>query len=129
MMYGSYLHWNRNNTPVMNSFYRNSILREPEVLFNFDTSTITRDNLDECIQKVSRELFSQRPATEPYVRALMMFGSYLHWKLREESWYNVNLLLDAMATVLENEGFEPPTSIFDWIRILVNSIYGYLRLR
>ena len=113
----------------MNSFCRDSILREPEVLFNFDTSTITRDNLDECIQKVSRELFSQRPATEPYVRALMMFGSYLHWKLREESWYNVDLILQSMTTVLENEGFEPPTSIFDWIRILVNSIYGYLRLR
>ena len=113
----------------MSNFYLNSILREPEVSFDFDTSTITRDNLDECIQKVSRELFSQRPATEPYVRAFMMFGSYLHWKLREESWYHVELLLESMATVLEDEGFEPPTSIFDWIKLLVNSIYGYLCLR
>ena len=113
----------------MSSFYRDSILREPDASFDFDTSSITRDNLDECIQKVSRELFSQRPATEPYVRAFMMFGSYLHWKLREESWYHVELLLESMATVLENEGFEPPTSIFDWIKILVNSIYGYLLLK
>ena len=113
----------------MSSFYRNSILGEQEVSFNFDTSSITRDNLNECIQKVSRELFSQRPVTEPYVRAFMVFGSYLHWNLREESWYDVELLLDSMATVLENEGFEPPTSIFDWIKILVNSIYGYLCLK
>ena len=113
----------------MSSFYRDSILREPDASFDFDTSSITRDNLDECIQKVSRELFSQRPAAEPYVRAFMMFGSYLHWKLREESWYHVELLLEPMATALEKEGFEPPTSIFDWIKILVNSIYEYLRLR
>ena len=85
-------------------FCRASILREPEVLFNFDTSTITRDNLDECIQEMSRELFSQRPATEPYVRALMMFGSYLHWRLNEEPWYNVDLLLEGMPTALENAG-------------------------
>ena len=68
---------NRNNTPIMSSFYLNSILREPEVSFDFDTSSITRDNLDEFIQK-SRDLFSQRPATEPCVRAIMMFESYLH---------------------------------------------------
>ena len=92
-----------------------------------DTSTITKDNLDESIQKISGELFRQRPATD--VRAFMMFGSYLHWKLREESWYHVELLLESMATVLEDEGFEPPISIFDWIKILVNSIYGYLLLK
>ena len=108
----------------MSSFYRDTILGEPEVSFNFDTSSITRDNLDECIQKVSRELFSQRPATEPYVRAFMVFGSYLHWKLREESWYHVELLLESMATVLENESFEPPTSIFDWIEILLIAYMG-----
>ena len=113
----------------MNNFYRNSILREPEVSYDFDVSTVTRENLNEYIQKISRELFSQRPVTEPYVRALMMFGSYLHWELHEESWYNVDLLLDSMATALENAGFNPPTSIFDWIKILVNSIYGYLWLR
>ena len=113
----------------MSNFYRNSVLGEPDASFDFDTSKITRDNLDECIQKVSRELFSQRPATEPYVRAFMMFGSYLHWKLHEESWYHVDLLLEAMATALENAGFKPPISIFDWIKILLNSIYGYLRLR
>ena len=107
----------------MSTFYRDSILREPEVSFNFDTSSITRDNLDECIQKLSRELFSQRPVTEPFVRAFMMFGSYMHWKLREESWYHVELLLKSMTTIFENEGFEPPTSIFDWIEILVNSIH------
>ena len=89
-------------------------------------STITEENLDECIQKISRELFGQRPVTEPYVQALMMFGSYLHWKLHEESWYHVDLLLEAMATTLENAGFNPPISIFDWIKILVNSIYDYL---
>ena len=110
----------------MSSFYRNSILGEPDASFDFDTSSITRDNLDECIQKVSRDLFSQRPATEPYVQALMMFGSFLRWKLHEESWYHVDLLLEAMATALENAGFKPPISIFDWIKILVNSIYGYL---
>ena len=113
----------------MSNFYRNSVLGEPDASFDFDTSKITRDNLDECIQKISRELFSQRPATEPYVRALMMFGSYLHWKLHEESWYHVDLLLEAMATALENVGYTPPVTIFDWIKILVNSIYGHLRLR
>ena len=112
----------------MSNFYHTLILKEPEVSFDFYTSTITKENLDKCIQKISRELFSQRPAIDPYVRAFMMFGSYLHWKLREESWYHVELLLESMATVLENEGFEPPTSIFDWIKILVNSIYGYLYL-
>ena len=113
----------------MSSFYLNSILGEPEVSFDFDTSSITRDNLDECIQKVSRELFSQRPVTEPYVRAFMMFGSYLHWKLREESWYHVELLLESMANALKDEGFQPPTSILDWMNILVNSIYEYLLLK
>ena len=120
---------NRNNTSIMSNFYRNSVLGEPDASFDFDTSSITRDNLDECIQKVSRELFSQRPATEPYVRAFMMFGSYLHWKLREESWYHVELLLESMATALENVGYTPPVTIFDWIKILVNSIYGHLQLR
>ena len=113
----------------MSNFYRNLILREPEVSFDFDVSTITEENLDESIQKISGELFRQRPTTEPYVRALMMFGSYLHWKLHDESWYQVELLLESMATALENEGFEPPTGIFDWIKLLVNSIYGYLLLR
>ena len=110
----------------MSSFYRNSVLGEPDASFDFDTSSITRDNLDECIQKVSRELFSQRPATEPYVRAFMIFGSYLHWKLSDKSWYHVDLLLDAMASAWKDVGFNPPIGIFDWIRILVNSIYGYL---
>ena len=84
----------------MSNIYRNSILRKPEVSFDFETSTITKDNLDECIQKISIELFSQRPATEPYVRAFMMFESYLHWRLHEESWYYVDLLLKSMATAL-----------------------------
>ena len=92
-----------------------------------DTSTITKDNLDESIQKISGELFRQRPATD--VRAFMMFGSYLNWKLHEESWYHVDLLLEVMATALENVGYTPPVTIFDWIKILVNSIYGHLRLR
>ena len=100
--------------------------KECEVSFDFDTSTITKENLNKCIQKVSRELFSQRPATEPYVRAFMIFGSYLHWKLSDKSWYLVDLLLDAMASALEDVSFNPPIGIFDWIRILVNSIYGYL---
>ena len=56
----------------------------------------------------------------------MMFGSFLHWNLHEESWYHVDLLLGAMETALENAGFNPPTSIFDWIKILVNSIYEHL---
>ena len=111
-------------------FCRTSILREPEVSFNFDVSTITEENLNECMQNISRELFRQRPVTTPYVKALMEFGSFLHWKLHGESWYHVDLLLEAMATALEkeNEGLNPPTGIFDWIKILVNSIYGYLRL-
>ena len=110
-------------------FCRASILKEPAVSFTFDVSTITEENLGECIQKISRELFDQRPVTEPYVRALLMFGSYLHWKMHEESWYNVESLLESMATALVNAGFNPPTSIFDWIKILVNRIYGYLWLR
>ena len=109
-------------------FCQTSILRQSDVSFDFDVSTITEENLDESIQKISGELFRQRPTTEPYVRALMMFGSYLHWKLHDESWYQVELLLESMATALENEGFEPPTGIFDWIKLLVNSIYGYIRL-
>ena len=116
---------NRKNTSIMKStrqFCRTSILREPEVSFDFDVSTITEENLGECIQKISGELFRQRPMTEPYVRALMMFGSYLHWKLHEQSWYHVDLLLDAMVGALENAGFNPPISIFDWIKLLVNSI-------
>ena len=56
----------------------------------------------------------------------MMFESYLHWKLYEESWYHVDLLLEAMVSALENAGFKPPISIFDCIKILVNSMYGYL---
>ena len=100
-------------------FCRTSILREPEVSFNFDVSTITEENLNECIQNISRELFRQRPVTTPYVKALMEFGSFLHWKLHGESWYHVDLLLEAMATALENAGFNPPVSIFDWIKILV----------
>ena len=110
----------------MSNFYRNLILREPEVSFDFDTSTLTKENLDESIQKISGDLFRQRSVSRPYVQAFMIFGSYLHWKLQEESWYQVELLLESMASALENEGFEPPTGIFDWIKILVNSIYGYL---
>ena len=103
-----------------------SKLRQSDVSFDFDVSTVTEENLDESIQKISRELFRQRPATEPYVRALMMLGSYLHWKLHEEPWYHIDLVLEAMATALENAGFQPPFSIFYWIKLLVNSIYGYL---
>ena len=110
-------------------FCQTSILRESEVLFDFDVSSITEENLTECIEKISGELFRQRPTTEPYVQALMMFGSYVHWKLHDESWYHVDLLLEAMATALENVGYTPPVTIFDWIKILVNSIYGHLRLR
>ena len=92
----------------MSNIYRNFILREPEVSFDFDTSAITKDNLAECIQKISSELFRQRPATEPYVRSFMMFGSFLHWNLHAESWYHVDLLLGALTTALENAGFNPP---------------------
>ena len=107
-------------------FCQTSILREPEVSFDFDVSTITEENLAGCIQQISSELFHQRPVTEPYVRALLMFGSHLHRKLHGESWYHVDLLLEAMATALENAGFNPPMTYFDWIRMIVNSIYGYL---
>ena len=103
-------------------FCRTSILKWSEVSFDFDVSTITEENLDESIQKISGELFRQRPVTKPYVQALMMLGSYLHWRLHEEPWYHVDLLLGAMATALENAGFNPPFSIFDWIKLLVNSI-------
>ena len=113
---------------TIRNFCRTSLLKECEVSFDFDTSTLTKENLNECIQKISRELFSQRSVSTPYVQAFLIFGSYLHWKLQEESWYQIDLLLDAMARALENEGFEPPADIFDWIKILVNSIYGYLYL-
>ena len=50
-------------------FCQTSILRESEVLFDFDVSSITEENLNECIEKISGELFRQRPTTEPYVQA------------------------------------------------------------
>ena len=81
-------------------FCRTSILKGSEVSFDFDVLTITEENLDECIQNISRELFRERPMTERYVQALMMFGSYLHWRLHEEPWYHVDLLLEATATAL-----------------------------
>ena len=104
-------------------FCHTSILREPEVPFDFDTSTITDGNLSEWRQNISRELFHLRSVSKPYVQAFMMFGSYLHWKLHEESWSHVDLLLEARETALENAGFNPPSSIFHSIKILVNSIY------
>ena len=82
----------------MSNIYRNSILRKPEVSFDFETSTITKDNLDECIQKISRELFSQRPATEPYVRAFIMFGSFKDQKNPKQLKCNVMAVLDELFT-------------------------------
>ena len=99
-----------------------------DVCFNVDVSEFKRENLHDCIQKISKELFVQRPATEPYAQALTMFGSYLHYNLQEEPWYHVEIVMEAMIDALMITDFNPPNNVFDKFKIFVNSIYRYLPL-
>ena len=102
------------------------ILNYKGVSFDFDVSTITKENLYECIQVISEQLFILRPAREPYVQAFMIFGSNLHWKLQHETWYHTDLLVDAMAHSLEKMNFNPSINIFVRLKNLVNSVFEYL---
>ena len=56
-------------------FCLSNILKYSESNFDFDISTITKENLNDCIEEISRDLFSQRPITLPYVHITLTLKS------------------------------------------------------
>ena len=93
---------------MLRRFCEESLYLYEDVNFDFDVSSITNDNLDECIRNIGRNLFSQRPTTAPYVQSFMMFGAYVNQQLKDESWYREAKLVSALKSVLDETNFRLP---------------------
>ena len=107
-------------------FCQSSILQNKDMSFDFDVSTITdKEILYNSVKFITEEVFSSRPATEPYVDALLMFGTYLHKNLQHETWYNLEMLVEVMAYSLEKINFKLRMNISTRFKIFVNSMLGY----
>ena len=107
-------------------FCQSFILECEEKSFDFDASQITRINLHESIAVISRQLFCLRPVSESYVKALLIFAADLHKKLQHESWYHIDLLVQAVADPLERVNYDPPMSIVDELNTIINCTIEYL---
>ena len=92
----------------------------------FDVTKINKDNLHETIETISSLLFNQRPTTVPYVKALLMFGGYLHINLQYEAWYHIDMLVEAITDSLEERNFEPLICITDKLKIFFHNLFEYL---
>lgn len=93
---------------MMRQFCKESLYFYEDSVFDFDTSSITNDNLDECIRNIGCKLFCQRPPTASYVQSFMMFGAYVHQQLKDESWYREAKLVTALKNVLDENGYRLP---------------------
>ena len=93
---------------MMRQFCRESLYLYEGEVFDFDTSSITNDNLDVCMREIGRKLFSQRPTTAPYVQSFMMFGAFVHQQLKDESWYREAKLVTTLKSVLDENGYRLP---------------------
>ena len=93
---------------MMRQFCRESLYFYEDVVFDFDTSSITTDNLDACMREIGYKLFNQRPPTAPYVQSFLMFGAYIHQHLKDESWYREAKLVTALKNVLDENRYRLP---------------------
>ena len=108
---------------------QSSILQHTDISFDFDVSTITeKEILDNCVKSISAKVFNSRPATGPYVDALLLFASYLHKHLQHKVWYNSEMLIDVMSCSLEEINFKPQLSLFNQFKRFVIKILEYVYL-
>ena len=70
---------------------------------------ITQEMFDRSFKNICRKLFDTRPTDKSYIIALLGFALTLHeyHLLYHCSWYNVDMLINSLADVLEDINFQP----------------------
>ena len=93
----------------------------------FEVPILTEENFDSVSHKVSRELFSGRPAHKSYVTALLGFALKVDHQHKEHSWYKQDRFINILVDVLDKVEFNPKTTnyillLIDFIWYIVNSV-------
>ena len=87
---------------------------------------VTILNCEHCIREVSHELFTNRPATPPYVWMLLVFVKSMHIEHPE---IPKNLLISATVRALEKTKFDPPRLCYRMRWFLVMSMFLHVYIK
>ena len=101
--------------------YRNHYLSQIETL------NLNQKTFSSAINVMTRELFSLRSATYPYVMSLLVFSVELDGFCRRihHSWYTTGILTQTLVHILSKTSFNPPYSYKKCV-ILYPSFFHFL---
>ena len=87
----------------MNAFFLEYRERLPQITFQLKAETFSY-----CLQAIADELFETREKTYPYVMMLLAFSLKLDEYCKQYDWYNTELLIQSLVSILDKISFYPP---------------------
>ena len=87
----------------MNAFFLEYRERLPQITFQLKAETFSY-----CLQAIADELFETREKTYPYVMMLLAFSLKLDEYCKQYDWYNTELLIQSLVSILDKISFHPP---------------------
>ena len=106
------------------------LLNHIKFRFNIKELKLTKETYHEEIEKIGDDLFSNRPATLPYVLVLMKFGLELNIHLTSTaSWFSEKLLVETISKILLKTTFDPKRLKSEQSIFLQKLIMGFFSLK
>ena len=86
----------------------NALMLEYQEFMPKITIQLKKETFSSCIQAIADELFETRKTTYPYVISLLAFSSKLDEYCKQYDWYNTELLIQSLVSILDEISFYPP---------------------
>ena len=98
--------------------------------FHIEELKLTKETYHEEIEKIGDDLFSNRPATLPYILVLMKFGLELNIHLTSTaSWFSEKLLIETISKILLKTTFDPSRLKTEQSIFLHKLLMGFFSLK
>ena len=105
----------------MNAFFLEYRERLPQITLQLKAETFSY-----CLQAIADELFETREKTYPYVMMLLAFSLKLDEYCKQYDWYNTELLIQSLVSILDKISFYPPNK---YCVILYPKFFSYYYFR
>ena len=104
----------------------NDLVQEYQEFLPQITIQLKEETFSFCIQAIANELFEARKTTYPYVMSLLAFSLKLDEYCKQYDWYNTELLIQSLVSILDKISFYPPNK---YCVILYPKFFSYYYFR
>ena len=106
------------------------ILNRIKFRFKIEELKLMKETYHKEIEKIGDDLFSNRPATLPYILVLVKFGLELNIHLTSTaSWFSEKLLVETISKILLKTTFDPKRLKSEQSIFIQKLIMGFVSLK